>query len=83
MGSWIDPMRQKILIAPHLPENIVLFRSLEARRTAMHGRPPAPAGGKRHVARGRGLKLEQKLWLAFAAITHAVSARLPATHTPG
>jgi hypothetical protein len=42
MGSWIDPMRQKILIAPHLPENIVLFRSLEARRIAMQGRPPAP-----------------------------------------
>ena len=51
MASWIDPMRQKILIAPHLPENIVLFRLLEARRIAMRGRPPAPAGGKRHGAR--------------------------------
>ena len=51
MAPWIDPLRQKILIAPYLPENILLLRSLEARRIAMHGRPPAPAGGKRHVAR--------------------------------
>jgi hypothetical protein len=28
MAPWIDPMRQKICIAPHLPENIVLLRTL-------------------------------------------------------
>jgi hypothetical protein len=49
MTSWIDPMRQKICIAAHLPENILLFRTLEARRIAMRGRPPAPSGGKRHA----------------------------------
>jgi hypothetical protein len=51
MAPWIDPMRQKICIAPHLPENIVLLRTLEARRIAMRGRPPAPSGGKRYGAR--------------------------------
>ena len=51
MAPWIDPMRQRICIAPHLPENIVLLRTLEARRIAMRGRPPAPKGGKKHGAR--------------------------------
>ena len=53
MAPWIDPMRQKICVAPHLPENIVVLRTLEARRITMRGRTPAPQRGQeaRGVAR--------------------------------
>ena len=57
MAPWIDPMRQKICIAPHLPENIVVLRTLEARRITMRGRTPAPQRGQE--ARGVARDLEQ------------------------